>query len=217
MSYIWIMCCTDAGLTWVFAQTRLYVTKFTLFWSSTQNFDARQLFRGQLLTPERKTVPMKQVPVRALVYRTFPLVTKQHHDTFCILRIFSNVASVGANKTSMMSNSTLRLSDSILHFYPPQLTCGKLLTSGRKMQQQHPWGYPPVRARTSHIPPQLLLKHMMMYELQPDLVPMRDRGLCADKYIWYCIHAFWFSHYIFAARQPLHSHLLTSERKRQEQ
>lgn len=26
MSYIWIMCCTDAGLTFVFAQARLYVT-----------------------------------------------------------------------------------------------------------------------------------------------------------------------------------------------
>lgn len=200
MSYIWIMCCTDAGLTWVFAQTRLYVTKFTLFWSSTQNFDARQLFRGQL-TPERKTVPMKQAPVRALVYRTFPLVTKRHRYVLYPSNFFK-CCECWCEQDFMMSNSTLRLSDSIPHFYPPQLTYGKLLTSGRKMQQQHPWRYPPVRARTSHIPPQLLLKHMMMYELQPDLVPMRDISLCADKCIWYWIHAFWFSNYIFAARQP---------------
>lgn len=75
---------------------------FHAFLILNQKIDACQLFRGQLLTPARKTtVPMKQAPVRALVYSDFPLATKRQHDMLCIfLKLRETGLSVGANNIS---------------------------------------------------------------------------------------------------------------------
>lgn len=136
MSYIWIMCWTDAGLTCVFVQARLYVTISRFSDPRPEILMHFNSYVASCWRRKENTVSMKQAPSGRLYIVPSPLSLSGIMIRFVFFEFFKRrEAGLGVGTyvlDFMISNSKFWLSDPILHFDPPQLTCGKLLTSGKQ-------------------------------------------------------------------------------------
>lgn len=147
MSYVWILCHTDARLTWVFIQARLHDTTFTLR-PSPQNFIARQRPIADAGKKTRETWSRSSRDLSELVHCTSPQFAKGIMIRLGPFEFLPTRDTLGCwcGKIFVISNSSLWISNLFLHSDPLLLLCGKLLTSEWKMQQKRPWRYFPARA-----------------------------------------------------------------------